>query len=57
MFYSKQICYCNNCGIQMKIEFHKLIGSSFKVCSLKCNEEIKLKDIKSNLGEEDKNEF
>lgn len=52
MYYSKQICYCNNCGVKLVIEFHKLIGKTYKVCSLECLHEIELKDIKSNLGAE-----
>lgn len=50
MFYSKQKIFCNTCGKGMLIEFPKIIGQNFKVCSSECFKEIKWRETLSNLG-------
>lgn len=51
MQYGKQVAFCNNCGKRIYSEFNKIIGKDFRTCSLNCNDEIQLKDARSNLGE------
>lgn len=50
MFYSKQKIFCNTCGKGMLIEFPKIFGATFKVCSSECFKEIKWRETLSNLG-------
>lgn len=51
-FYSKVQVFCNNCGKEMMIEYHKLMGREFKVCSSECIKAIELKRACSILGQE-----
>lgn len=50
MFYSKQKIFCNTCGKGMFIEFPRIFGTNFKVCSSECFKEIKWRETLSNLG-------
>ena len=50
MFYSKQKIFCNTCGKGMLVEFPKIIGTNFKVCSSECLSEIKWRLSLSILG-------
>lgn len=52
--YSKQQFFCNNCGKGSLVEWAKMLGRTFKVCSKNCLNEIDAKVCKSILGEEDK---
>jgi hypothetical protein len=52
MKYSKVQFFCNNCGKEMMIEYHHLIGREFKVCSVDCLHEMELKRASSILNEE-----
>jgi len=53
--FSKYTFYCNNCGKELKIEWMKMLGRTFKVCSKECIDAIELKIARSILGEENKN--
>lgn len=53
---TKQIVYCNNCGLKMNVRLHypdvyTLPRNSTMCCSEKCSKEIDLKYCKSLLGE------
>lgn len=53
MKYSKQKIYCNCCGKEMQIEYSKLIGGKFlgfRVCSPQCIEEIRWREVLSDMG-------
>lgn len=50
MIYSKQKIYCNACGKEMLIEYPKIIGREFKVCSMECLKECELRLATSVLG-------
>jgi hypothetical protein len=52
MLYSKVQMFCNNCGKEMMIEYYRLIGREYKVCSIDCLHEIELKRACSILNEE-----
>ena len=52
--YTKQQFYCNACGKELSVEWAKMLGRTFKVCSLECVKEIEMRVCKSILGEEEK---
>ena len=49
--FSKQVIYCNACGKRFEEIFGRLIGRSFKVCSLDCHREIEWRDVLSTMGQ------
>jgi hypothetical protein len=51
MIYSKQKLHCNCCGKLLEIEFPRIIGRDFKVCSKECLQEIKWRETLSIMGE------
>lgn len=48
---SKQLIFCNACGKEMYVEFYKVIGREFKVCSSECLREIGWRRALSITGE------
>lgn len=50
--YSPQVVYCNNCGTRMVIPPFKLLGRSYRCCSIECCREINMKDTLSIMGRE-----
>ena len=50
MIFSKEKFFCNNCGVELNIEWARLFGREFKVCSSECIKEIELKRAKSIMG-------
>lgn len=53
--FSKQKIFCNCCGLEMLIEYSKVLGGSFlgyKVCSAKCVREIRWRETLSIMGKE-----
>lgn len=51
IMFGKQIFYCNNCGIKIITTSEKMLGRDWRVCSIKCLNEINIKVSKSILGE------
>ncbi len=51
MDYSKQKIFCNACGKEMDIEFNKLVGRNYRVCSQSCYDEINWRDALSMMNE------
>lgn len=52
MIYSKIKLFCNNCGEEMVIEWIRLMGREYKVCSSNCIKEIELKRACSIMNSE-----
>ncbi len=50
--YSPQVVYCNNCGTKMVMPPFKLLGRSYRCCSMECCREIDMKDALSSMGRE-----
>jgi hypothetical protein len=50
--YSKVKIYCNNCGKELFIEYHNMMGRTFKVCSPDCIKQMQLKEACSIMGTE-----
>ena len=49
---SKQKIFCNICGKEFEIVYHKLIGRECKVCSLECCREYNWRSVLSLMGSE-----
>lgn len=52
MLYSKVQIFCNNCGKEMFIEYDRVMGREFKVCSSECIKAMQLKRACSIMGQE-----
>ena len=50
--YSKVQVFCNNCGKDMMMEYYKMMGKTFKVCSSDCLKQMQLKEACSLMGQE-----
>lgn len=48
---NKQLIFCNACGKEMYVEFSKVIGRDYKVCSSECLREIGWRQTLSIMGE------
>ena len=50
MKYGKQPVYCNACGKRCFVETHKMVGRTWMVCSVECNETMYLRTTESTMG-------
>jgi hypothetical protein len=50
--FSKQVFYCNACGLKCHQPLPNVIGRKWKVCSLECHREMDWRDVLSTMGKE-----
>lgn len=52
MMYSKQIIFCNACGIKMETSLPNVCGREFRTCSQTCYKEMQWRNTLSIMGQE-----
>jgi hypothetical protein len=48
--YSKQLAYCNACGLRMEVALPNVMGRAWRCCSIDCVREMQWRETLSIMG-------